>query len=126
MLRSWLASIVSFSPGASLRLARIKRSASRWLRKLFSCSMIAAYGWLRDAAAINRVSTSPTGRRFGLSAGPAVQSRCLPGLSLAIEFLRRLAEYMLVDADRHLVPLGDLDPVATVSLTGARLTPRRS
>ncbi|MGY1841752.1 MULTISPECIES: NAD(P)-dependent alcohol dehydrogenase [unclassified Modestobacter] len=34
-----------------------------------------------------------------------------------------LAEYMLVDDVRHLVPLGDLDPVATVSLTDAGLTP---
>lgn len=34
-----------------------------------------------------------------------------------------LAEYMLVDDVRHLVPLGDLDPVETVSLTDAGLTP---
>src|SRR3954463_10663527 len=34
-----------------------------------------------------------------------------------------LAEYMLVDDVRHLVPLGDLDPVATVPLTGAGLPP---
>src|SRR3954451_18649250 len=34
-----------------------------------------------------------------------------------------LAEYMIVDDVRHLVPLGDLDPVATVSLTDAGLTP---
>ncbi|RBY91060.1 NAD(P)-dependent alcohol dehydrogenase [Blastococcus sp. TF02A-30] len=34
-----------------------------------------------------------------------------------------LAEYMLVDDVRHLVPLGNLDPVATVSLTDAGLTP---
>lgn len=34
-----------------------------------------------------------------------------------------LAEYMLVDDVRHLVPLGDLDPVAAVSLTDAGLTP---
>ena len=30
---------------------------------------------------------------------------------------------MIVDDARHLVPLGDLDPVATVSLTDAGLTP---
>lgn len=34
-----------------------------------------------------------------------------------------LAEFMLVDDVRHLVPLGDLDPVAAVSLTDAGLTP---
>jgi len=34
-----------------------------------------------------------------------------------------LAEYLIVDDARHLVPLGDLDPVATVSLTDAGLTP---
>lgn len=34
-----------------------------------------------------------------------------------------LAEYMIVDDVRHLVPLGDLDPVANVSLTDAGLTP---
>ncbi|MEZ5111692.1 MAG: NAD(P)-dependent alcohol dehydrogenase [Microbacteriaceae bacterium] len=34
-----------------------------------------------------------------------------------------LAEYMIVDDVRHLVPLGDLDPVEAVSLTDAGLTP---
>ncbi|WP_027343065.1 NAD(P)-dependent alcohol dehydrogenase [Hamadaea tsunoensis] len=34
-----------------------------------------------------------------------------------------LAEYMIVDDVRHLVPIGDLDPVATVPLTDAGLTP---
>ncbi|MTD16058.1 alcohol dehydrogenase catalytic domain-containing protein [Nakamurella sp. YIM 132087] len=34
-----------------------------------------------------------------------------------------LAEYMLIDSPRHLVPIGDLDPVATVPLTDAGLTP---
>jgi propanol-preferring alcohol dehydrogenase len=34
-----------------------------------------------------------------------------------------MAEYMLVDNSRHLVPLGDLDPVANVALTDAGLTP---
>ncbi|MGO4103355.1 NAD(P)-dependent alcohol dehydrogenase [Leifsonia sp. YAF41] len=34
-----------------------------------------------------------------------------------------MAEYMLIDDPRHLVPLGDLDPVANVSLTDAGLTP---
>ena len=34
-----------------------------------------------------------------------------------------LAEYLIVDDARHLVPLGDLDPVASVSLTDAGLTP---
>lgn len=34
-----------------------------------------------------------------------------------------MAEYMLVDHERHLVPLGDLDPVANVALTDAGLTP---
>src|SRR3712207_5978900 len=34
-----------------------------------------------------------------------------------------LAEYLVVDDVRHLVPLGDLDPVEAVSLTDAGLTP---
>ncbi|MDI2129556.1 NAD(P)-dependent alcohol dehydrogenase [Yinghuangia seranimata] len=34
-----------------------------------------------------------------------------------------IAEYLLVDHERHLVPLGDLDPVETVPLTDAGLTP---
>jgi propanol-preferring alcohol dehydrogenase len=34
-----------------------------------------------------------------------------------------MAEYLLVDSARHLVPLGDLDPVKNVSLTDAGLTP---
>ncbi len=33
-----------------------------------------------------------------------------------------MAEYLLVDNARHLVPLGDLDPVQNVSLTDAGLT----
>jgi propanol-preferring alcohol dehydrogenase len=37
-----------------------------------------------------------------------------------------LAEYLLVDDVRHLVPLGGLDPVASVSLTDAGLTPYHS
>ncbi|WP_031084357.1 NAD(P)-dependent alcohol dehydrogenase [Streptomyces sp. NRRL WC-3549] len=34
-----------------------------------------------------------------------------------------MAEYMIVDDARHLAPIGDLDPVKTVSLTDAGLTP---
>jgi propanol-preferring alcohol dehydrogenase len=34
-----------------------------------------------------------------------------------------MAEYMIVDNARHLVPLGELDPVRNVSLTDAGLTP---
>jgi propanol-preferring alcohol dehydrogenase len=34
-----------------------------------------------------------------------------------------MAEYMVVDDPRHLVPLHDLDPVAAVALTDAALTP---
>src|SRR3954471_3996410 len=34
-----------------------------------------------------------------------------------------LADYLIVDDVRHLVPLGDLDPVESVSLTDAGLTP---
>ncbi|AKU93945.1 Alcohol dehydrogenase [Labilithrix luteola] len=34
-----------------------------------------------------------------------------------------MAEYMIVDSSRHLVPLRDLDPVKNVSLTDAGLTP---
>lgn len=34
-----------------------------------------------------------------------------------------MAEYMVVDDTRHLIPIGDLDPVTTVPLTDAGLTP---
>ncbi len=34
-----------------------------------------------------------------------------------------MADYLLIDDARHLVPLGDLDPIANVSLTDAGLTP---
>jgi alcohol dehydrogenase, propanol-preferring len=34
-----------------------------------------------------------------------------------------LAEFMIVDSPRHLVPIGDLDPITTVPLTDAGLTP---
>ena len=34
-----------------------------------------------------------------------------------------MAEFMIVDDARHLVPLGDLDPIKNVSLTDAGLTP---
>ena len=34
-----------------------------------------------------------------------------------------MAEYVIIDSARHLVPLGDLDPVEAVSLTDAGLTP---
>ena len=34
-----------------------------------------------------------------------------------------MAPYMLIDAARHLVPLGDLDPVQAAPLTDAGLTP---
>lgn len=34
-----------------------------------------------------------------------------------------MAEYMVVDSPRHLVPLGDLNPVGAVPLTDAGLTP---
>ncbi|THJ67461.1 NAD(P)-dependent alcohol dehydrogenase [Arthrobacter echini] len=34
-----------------------------------------------------------------------------------------MADYLIVDDARHLVPLGDLDPVASVPLTDAGLTP---
>ena len=34
-----------------------------------------------------------------------------------------MADYMIVDDARHLVPLGDLDPIAAVPLTDAGLTP---
>lgn len=37
-----------------------------------------------------------------------------------------MAEYMLVDDARHLVSIGDLDPVKNVSLTDAALTPYRA
>ncbi|MGW5518801.1 NAD(P)-dependent alcohol dehydrogenase [Nocardia africana] len=41
-----------------------------------------------------------------------------PGIAVA----GAMAEYLLVDHERHLVPLGDLDPVQAVALTDAGLT----
>ena len=37
-----------------------------------------------------------------------------------------MAEFMIVDDARHLVPLGNLDPIKNVSLTDAGLTPCRA
>jgi len=51
-------------------------------------------------------------RRFELAAGG-------PGLGID----GGMAEYLLVPAARHLVPLGDLDPVLAAPLTDAGLTP---
>lgn len=49
-----------------------------------------------------------------------------PGMSIRPPGLGKdgaMAEYMIVESPRLLVPLGELDPVATVALTDAGLTP---
>lgn len=52
------------------------------------------------------------------------ENNCVHGISApGIHRPGTMAEYMIVDSPRHLVPLGDLDPVASVSLTDAGLTP---
>ncbi|RJQ81025.1 NAD(P)-dependent alcohol dehydrogenase [Pseudonocardiaceae bacterium YIM PH 21723] len=61
------------------------------------------------ACAAGRENYCPHARRLGIHA---------PGLGAP----GALAEYLLVDAARHLVPLSGLDPVAAVPLTDAGLT----
>jgi propanol-preferring alcohol dehydrogenase len=56
------------------------------------------------------------------------ENYCLEATALKIEWPGlgapgAMAEYMLVPSPRHLVPLGELDPVQTVPLTDAGLTP---
>lgn len=50
---------------------------------------------------------------------PVPERRISPGLATH----GAMAEYMLVDSSRHLVPIEDLDPVRAASLTDAALTP---
>lgn len=52
------------------------------------------------------------------------ENLCLRGMiSPGLGVDGAMAEYMLVDSVRHLVPIGELDPVAAASLTDAALTP---
>jgi propanol-preferring alcohol dehydrogenase len=52
------------------------------------------------------------------------ENLCLRGMvSPGLGVDGAMAEYMIVDSVRHLVPIGDLDPVAAASLTDAALTP---
>lgn len=51
------------------------------------------------------------------------ENYCTEASRLRIRREGSMAEFMLVDSARHLVPLGDLDPVANVALTDAGLTP---
>lgn len=52
------------------------------------------------------------------------ENLCLTGmLSPGLGYDGAMAEYMIVDSVRHLVPIGDLDPVRAASLTDAALTP---
>ncbi|MEU7144746.1 NAD(P)-dependent alcohol dehydrogenase [Nocardia sp. NPDC046473] len=75
---------------------------------------VAVYGpWgcgLCAACAAGRENYCPHTRRLGIRS---------PGLGAA----GALAQYLLVDDVRHLVPCDGLDPVAAVSLTDAGLTP---
>ncbi|WP_018658337.1 NAD(P)-dependent alcohol dehydrogenase [Actinomadura flavalba] len=94
------------------------------------------------AGTIEAVGEGVEGVELGASVavyGPWGCGRCLPCSRGAENYCRRatelgihppglgapgaIAEYMLVDDARHLVPLGDLDPVAAVPLTDAGLTP---
>ena len=47
-----------------------------------------------------------------------------PGIGFGVD--GGMAEYLLVDDPRHLVPIGDLDPVDAAPLTDAGLTPYRA
>lgn len=52
------------------------------------------------------------------------ENLCLNGMiSPGLGVDGAMAEYMIVDSVRHLVPIGDLDPVRAASLTDAALTP---
>ncbi|WP_127783637.1 NAD(P)-dependent alcohol dehydrogenase [Rhodococcus sp. X156] len=52
------------------------------------------------------------------------ENLCLNGMtSPGLGHDGAMAEYMVVDSVRHLVPIGDLDPVRAASLTDAALTP---
>jgi alcohol dehydrogenase, propanol-preferring len=52
------------------------------------------------------------------------ENLCLTGMvSPGLGVDGAMAEYMIVDTVRHLVPIGDLDPVRAASLTDAALTP---
>ncbi|MBE7325260.1 NAD(P)-dependent alcohol dehydrogenase [Nocardioides sp. Y6] len=52
------------------------------------------------------------------------ENLCLTGMvSPGLGVDGAMAEYMVVDSVRHLVPIGDLDPVRAASLTDAALTP---
>lgn len=52
------------------------------------------------------------------------ENLCLKGMvSPGLGVHGAMAEYMVVDSVRHLVPIGDLDPVRAASLTDAALTP---
>lgn len=52
------------------------------------------------------------------------ENLCLTGMiSPGLGVDGAMAEYMVVDSPRHLVPIGDLDPVRAASLTDAALTP---
>jgi propanol-preferring alcohol dehydrogenase len=52
------------------------------------------------------------------------ENLCLTGMiSPGLGTHGAMAEYMVVDSVRHLVPIGDLDPVRAASLTDAALTP---
>jgi hypothetical protein len=52
------------------------------------------------------------------------ENLCLNGMiSPGLGTNGAMAEFMVVDTPRHLVPIGDLDPVRAASLTDAALTP---
>lgn len=58
----------------------------------------------------------------GLENMCSVQVLSMNGIGIAGGF----AEFMIVPAERHLVPIGDLDPVKAAGLTDAGLTPYRA
>ena len=60
--------------------------------------------------------------RSGLENMCSVQVLSMNGIGIPGGF----AEYMIVPAERHLMPIGDLDPVKAAGLTDAGLTPYRA
>jgi propanol-preferring alcohol dehydrogenase len=86
----------------------------------------AGVGDLREGEEVAVYGPWGCGRCLNCAAGK--ENYCLRAVELGINppglgAPGAMAEYLLVDSARHLVPIAGLDPVATVPLTDAGLTP---
>lgn len=79
----------------------------------------ADHAMIGDAVAVY----APWGCGYCLNCAECKENYCTNAAALGIQRAGSMAEYLLVDSARHLVPLGELDPVANVSLTDSGLTP---